>query len=1159
MVKRIIRYLLIGLLATSVSGAQESRGNLAGRVTDTSGAVVGGAQIQVMNTQTGVTIPTQTNDQGLFTVPFLIPSVYSVTVEHSGFKRLVRGNVLVLIDSNVQLDVSLTVGEVSQQVEVTAAPPLLNTVTPSLGTVLETKHILDLANAGGGVAEMAALAPGVAQGGGIAIHYAPFTNGTSRLVSNGGSLYANEWYFDGIPNMFASGTQPRIGFNPPPMMISEFKSMTVYYDASLGHTSGAIFNMDTRSGTNQYHGELHEYVANNILNANYAFNGGQPLAHFNDNRYGGAIGGPVFLPHLYNGNKGTKKTFFYYVYERHKFTSPDAVGYLTVPTAAERTGDFSALLSIDPSYQIYNPFSTTAAGDGVYQRTAFANNVIPTGLLSSTALNIMKLIPLPNAPGTTDGFNNYLEPLNLNDTEDVYAHFGRVDHTFSDRSRMFLRIDYDKWVEEELSWFGYGNPTSGNKDGRTDIGVALDEVYVLNPSTIFDFRYGLTAQEFPNEPLSPTSLPSLGFSPGFNALFPSKAPFPFMTFSDGATYTQFGDFNGLTLVDQSSLIHSFLASVTQQLHSHGLHYGVDFRLERANQRPFSPNTASMNFDSTYTNGPFSTSPASAIGQDLASFELGIPGTGGVVQTNSSYADSDHYFGFYLQDDWRATPRLTLNFGFRLDHETPEVERYNRAVVGFDNTAPNPIGAAATANYAVNPIPGLPVTDFHVNGGLLFAGGQNGRSFWSGQAVEAMPRIGFAYQVTPKTVIRGGYGIFYDTIGIYRSPAIQNGFSSVTPVNSSLNNGVGYVASMADPVPNGVIPPLGAAGGLSTALGQPLSVYARSRSIPYAQRYSLNVEREITSDFVLDVSYVGNIGGKLPVSTLINNTPASYLSTSPTRDQAVINALGTVYPNPFNGLAPSYTQTTTVAQLVTPYPEFGQITETTDIGRSNYNSLQVQLQKRFTHGYSIGIAYTFSRLMDAINYLNNTDPLPWYGVSAYDRPNVISVSNLFTVPVGRGKMIGSTMPKAIDYVAGGWQVNTIVSYQSGDALTWGDVLFNGNPSKVRLSASQRNLNHWFNTAGFNTSSADQLADNIRTFPLRLSNVRGDGQDLWNVAVLKDIPIHENLKLELRGEAYNALNHVNLTDPNTSPTSGSFGEVSGQNGNSRTVQVALRLLF
>ena len=1153
MVKRIIRYLLIGLLATSVSWGQESRGTLAGRVTDTSDAAIAGAQVQVTNMQTNVVIPAQTNGQGLFTVPFLVPSFYSVTIEHPGFKKLVRDNVQISVGSDVQVDLSLEVGETSEQVTVTTAPPLLNTTTGSLGTLVDTKQIQDLANAGGNVAELAALAPGVAQGGAIAIHYAPFNNGTSRLVSNGGSLYANEWTIDGVPNVFASGSVPRIAFSPPPVAISQFNAMTVFYDAALGHTSGAIFNMNTQSGTDKFHGELHEFLGNNDFNANYFFNGGAPAPHYTYNRYGGAIGGPVILPHIYNGNEGTKKTFFYYVFEESKFGNPESfVG--TVPTAPERMGDFSALLALDPSYAIYNPFSTVSLGNGQYRRTTFPNNVIPTNLLSSTALKVLNLYPQPNAAGTPDGFNNFIAHP-FNDFENYYTHFVRFDHTFSDRSRMFLRMDYDKWDEKQIAWFGSKNPGSGDEDGRTDAGIAFDQVFVLNASTIFDFRYGLTAQKFPNTPLNTVDLNSLGFSSGFSSLFPSgeKGPLPIMTFSN---FTQLGDI--VTTVTQTSLIHSFSGSLTQLVHNHTLHYGLDFRLERANQSPYSANSANLNFDSTYTNGPFSTSPASSIGQDLASFELGIPGSGGTVTANSSYADSDHWFGIYLQDDWRPIPRLTLNLGFRLEHETPVVERYSRAVTGFDNTSTNPISAAATANYAANPIPAITPSNFQVLGGLLFAG-PNNRSFWSGQAVEPMPRLGFAFQATPKTVLRGGYGTFYDTIGIYRSPAIQTGFSSVTPVNASLDNGVTYVASLANPVPNGLIPPLGAAGGLTTALGQSLSVYARTRSIPYTQRYSLSVERELTSDFVFSISYVGNLGLNLPLSHRINNTPASYLSTTPTRNQAVINYLGATVQNPFYGLAPSYTQTTSVAQLLTPYPEFGQITETQDSGRSNYNSVQIQLQKRFTHGYSVGVVYAFSRLMDSINYLNNTDPIPWYGVSAYDRPTVLSISNLLTLPVGRGKLIGSNMPKWADYAVGGWQLNTIVTYQSGDALSWGNVLYTGNLSDIRLSAGQRNLKQWFNTSGFVTASGQQLADNIRTFPLRLSNVRGDGQNLWNVAVLKDFPIRETLKLQLRGEFYNALNHVNLTDPDTSPTDGSFGMVSGQNGNPRTVTVALRLLF
>ncbi len=1103
-------------------------------------------------------IPAQTNDQGLFTVPFLVPSEYSVTVEHPGFKKLVRQSVAVQVGSEVQLDLSLTVGEVSQQVEVTAAPPLLNTGTASLGLVVGTKDIQDLPNASGNVGEFADLSAGVSSGGGIAIHYAAFNNGTSQLVSDGNSIFANEWTIDGVPNMFASGSVPRVAFSPPPMAISEFKVMTIFYDAALGHTSGAIINMNTQSGTDQYHGELHEFFGSDVLTANlfFANRAKQKPAAYTANRYGGAVGGPVILPHIYNGNKGTKKTFFYYVFEENKWGTPGTfVG--TVPTAAERTGDFSELLSLGPSYQIYNPFSTVLLSNGLYQRTAFPNNIIPpnSGLLNSTALKLLNLFPLPNTPGTPGGVNNYTQG-NVPDIENYFTHFVRFDHNFSDRSRMFLRMDYDDWDEKELAYYGSANPASGNHTRRNDAGLALDEVYVINPSTIFDFRYGITAQEFPNSPLNTADLGSLGFSSGFSSLFPAKtAALPTMTFTN---YSQLGDVIA-PLGYQSSLIHSFSGSVTELARSHTLHYGLDFRLERANGGPYTLNSATLNFDSTYTNGPFSTSPASSIGQDFASFLLGVPGTGGTVTTNSSYADQDLWYGLYLQDDWRATPKLTLNLGFRLEHETPVNERHNRAVAGFDDTSTNPISAAATANYAANPVPGLPPADFKVLGGLLFAGGQNGRSFWKGQSVEPMPRIGFAYHATPKTVVRGGYGVFYDTIGVYRSPAIQTGFSSVTPVLSSLDNGLTYSASLTDPVPNGLIKPLGAAGGLSTALGQPLSVYTIKRSIPYAQRWSLTVERELPAGFILDLSYVGNYGLHLPISQLINNTPASYLSTSPTRNQTVINYLSANYPNPFYGLASSYTKTTTRAQLLQPYPQFGQITETADIGRSNYHALQLELNKRFSHNYSVDIAYTFSRLMDAISYLNNTDPLPWYGISTYDRPERIAVSNLLTLPVGRGEPIGSSLPKWADYAVGGWQLNTLVTYQSGDALTWGNVLYTGKLSDIRLSASNRSISHWFNTSGFVTASSQQLADNIRTFPLRLSNVRGDGQYLWNFSLLKDLPIHNLMRLQLRGEAYNAFNHPNMSDPSVVPTSSAFGKVTSQDGYARTINLALRFLF
>ncbi len=936
------------------------------------------------------------------------------------------------------------------------------------------------------------------------------------------------------------------------MTISEFKVMTVFYDAAMGHTSGGIINMNTQSGTDHYHGELHEFLGNSYLNAKNYFAGSQKKPVYQDNRYGASIGGPVFLPHIYNGKN---RTFFYYAFEGNKWGTPQSYTG-TVPTAAEREGDFSALLALGSNYTVYDPDTTVLLPNNTYKRTPFPNNVIPSSRLSATAQTLVKLYPLPNAVGSVGGVNNYVL-TNLASIENYYAHFARVDHTFSDRSRMFLRADYDNWDEKENMYFGADNPASGHHDGRTNAGIALDEVYSITPLTILDVRYGLTAQKFPNSPLHiGLDLGDYGFASGFTSLFP-----PAVTALPNMTFTSFAELGESTAdIGESkytSVIHSFSGSITQLVKNHNLHYGVDARINRANQLPYSATQAALTFGSTYTNGPFSTSASSPLGQDFASFMLGIPG--GTVNINSSYADQDLWFGGYLQDDWRVTPKLTLNLGLRLEHETPVTERYNRAVSGFDSSATNPISAVALANYAANPMPGLPVADFAVRGGLTFSGGGNGRGFWKGQPIEVMPRLAFAYQADGKTVVRGGYGIFYDTIGVYRSPAIQTGYSATTSVLASLDNGLSYSANLTNPVPGGLIQPLGAAGGLTTALGQALSFYSPTLNVPYAERWSFNIQRELPGSYVLDVSYVGNHGVRLPVSPSINSTPNSYLSTSSVRDQATINYLNQTYPNPFYGLSSSYTKTVTRAQLVEPYPEFGTITDETDIGSSHYDSLQVELKKRFTYGYSVDVAYTHSRLLDALSYLNPADPHPWYGVSTYDRPNRLAVSALWDLPFGHGEWIGNSLPTSLNYLAGGWQLNSVVTYQSGDAFTWGDVLFTGKTSDIPLGSGKRSINEWFNTSGFVTSSSQQLADNVRTFPLRLSNVRGDGQYLWNFSAIKAVPIHDSLQVQFRAEAYNAFNHPNMADPNVTPTSSAFGKVTSMDGYAREIQLALRVLF
>ena len=364
--KRIFQLSLLGALIAVLALAQESRGTISGRISDSSGGVVSQAQITLVSEAQGTAVKGVSNQDGLFTIPYLLPGFYDIMVERTGFRKLERKQIEVRVGENTVLDLSLILGDVSQTVQVTASSPQLETGTASLGTVVDRHNISELPIASGNVAELVVLAPGVSNGGSIAIHKAAFNAGTSTLTTNGNALNANEFTIDGVPNDFASGSVPRIAFSPPPTTISEFKVMTTFYDAAIGHTSGAVFNMNTSSGENTVHGELHEFLQNGALNANGYFSNlaGQPKTNLPDNRYGGALGGPLYIPKLYDGRN---KTFFYYAYEGDKWDSFSGLNG-TVPTDAEKGGNFSSLLALGPQYQIYNPFTTTSLGNGTYQR-----------------------------------------------------------------------------------------------------------------------------------------------------------------------------------------------------------------------------------------------------------------------------------------------------------------------------------------------------------------------------------------------------------------------------------------------------------------------------------------------------------------------------------------------------------------------------------------------------------------------------------------------------------------------------------------------------------------------------------------------------------------------------------------------------------------------
>ena len=707
----------------------------------------------------------------------------------------------------------------------------------------------------------------------------------------------------------------------------------------------------------------------------------------------------------------------------------------------------------------------------------------------------------------------------------------------------------------------------------------MDDVLVLSPSTVLDLHYGITQEETPEQRLSAgIDLSSFGFSPALLSLLnPKTQTFPniFLNSSTdllkgtnfscnrsciGKSFSGFGNFNNGD-GNITGMLHQFAGTMTTSHGSHDLHYGAEFRLYRsfANNRPFDISPG-FQFLANYTNGPFNNSAAAPIGQELAALELGIPTTGQITRS-ASYAIQNTYVGWFLQDNWRITPRLTINAGLRLESESSVTERFDRSVRGFNTTDANPIAAQATANYTKNPIPQIPVSQFQVRGGLLFAGPE-AHNLWDQPSITWLPRFGIAYQIEKNTVIRGGFGIFYDTIGVNRSPAIQIGFTATTTLVPTLDNGQTYVATLANPFPNGLsTAPVGAAGGLATGLGQSLTFYPTSRLQPYSQRWSFDVQHLLPAGFLIDVGYVGNKAIHLPVSRNINSTPQQYLSTLPARDQVTINSLSAQVPNPFFGLNSIYPSTIQVADLLRPFPEFGDIIETRNNGSSWYHALQMRAERRFVHGYTLNAAYTWARLSEATTYLNDGDVNLYRSIGSIDRRHRVALSGIWEVPVGRGRPFFSDMDGPLNAIFGGWQLNGSYTWQSGAPLSFGDVIFTGtSPDQINLPSGQRSVDQFINTTLFERSSSKQRQFDIRTFPKMFSNVRGPTQLQFNMSAFKDFIFADRWLLQFRAECYDVLNHPNFNDPSTSSvTSSNFGTITGQGSPSREFQLALKLSF
>ena len=1109
--------------------------------------MIPGVKIHSVQKETGAKSDTVSGGDGQFVIPFLTPGHYEVTAESAGFRRYVRTGLQVSTDERMTLDITLEVGQAAESVMVSSETTLLETSSASVGQVITSRQIENMPMAGRTPLVLAQLSYGVIPTSDPKF-YRPFDNAGPSDFSIGGTPgRSNDLLLDGAPNTTGNS---RVAYNPPVDAVAEMKVEVFNTDAAYGHSGGGTVNVVMKGGTNSFHGSLYEFNQVSRLAATPFFTNlaGLKKQVTRFNQYGGTIGGPVTIPKLYSGHD---KLFFFFGYEGIKDSIPNPSTH-TIPTPAERNGDFSALLSNGTNYQIYDPQTGVVEGARI-RRTPFPNNVIPANRLSPVALKYLQFYPQPNQPGRADGGDNYLS--NTDGEINKFGGFlGRLDVNFSSRHKLFVNARYNDRLGSKGNFVGRSplDQTAILGLNRTNWGSTIDDVVTISPTMVLDTRVNWTRFEEPRPNFSTGfDLTTLGFPAAVLAAAPKKV----LPATSMDRFQGIGDSGGVELPFDNFQIFSNLTKVAG---NHTLKVGTDLRWARESGIDFGYASGNYTFSTNWTRGPFDNSTGAPLGQDFASFLLGLP-TGGGLDINSFRTNQAGYYAFFIQDDYRVRPNLTLNLGLRHERDLPTTERFNRSVNGFDFTTLNPVNAAASAAYNANPIVEIPVGQFKVPGGLLFANSSN-REVYRTHAKYIDPRFGFAW--TPAllgggTVIRGGAGVFIfplNTTGVN-----QLGFSQNTAFVPTQNSYLTPYATLSNPFPTGILQPTGSALGLSTFLGKNLTYFNPNPLNPYSIRWNLSVQRQIGKNLVAEVGYTGNHAVHLGVNRELNFIPRQYLSTSATRDQPVIDRLSANVANPFAGLIPGTNLNGTSlarSQLLLPFPEFTSITaQAGSEGSSYFHEFGARIEQRFSNGFSLLANYQYSRLMEKRNRLNPSDTFLQKRIAAEDRPQRLVISGSYDLPFGKGKPLLGNANRLTDLAVGGWIVNSIYTVQPGPALEWGNVIYLGGD----IQLNTRHISRTFDTSRFLTNSQQQLASNIRAFPTRFNNLRADGVNNLDASLLKNFMLKEYLKMQFRFEAFNALNRAEFDIPVLNPVSSAFGRTQAQANLPRRIQMALRLVF
>lgn len=1133
----------ICLLAVLSLSGQEYRATLLGVINDSSGASVPGARVTVTNIESGVRSKTEAGPDGTYLVPFLLPGSYGLMVEREGFKAYRRSPVELRVNDRTRIDVKLEVGQITEQVTVSAESPLLEMASASNGQVIGNQAVTYAPLSGGNVFQLAQLAPGVQFAAANLKWQRPYDNGAwAELSINGGRSGSNEFLIDGVSNTRIMQNSRNDGsYVPPTEATQEFKVQTNSYDAQYGRTGGGIINVSIKPGTNRFHGVGYESMRRVSLRANETVNNAnrtrRPDATFD--QYGFEIEGPVTLPKLY---RGKDRTFFMFALEKmRKVESP--YGQTTVPTQAERGGDFSQTFAPNGSvYTIHDPLTVhlnpnyvagkpISAGNLQYIRDPFPRNMVPKDRINATAPEVMKDIPLPNASGDPVTHINNLYDVWSGGYKMPYKNIiTRVDHTFTERWKVFGRFNHNG---RQDPWWNPHRMTGRSEPGykvRANYGSVLDAVGTLGPTTIVSLRAGYNW--FVDGDYYKSMDPyGLGLPKNLVSQLPAQDLYPTFELS-GFLMPRARPGPQSKPAQQSSETYGYQASLTRIQGPHSMKFGGEYRILHDILKSFGDTAGTYNFNRGWTSlGPEADSIYT--GNSIASFLLGYMSSAVVTMQPQTYT-SWHYRVLYFQDDWQVNRRLTLNLGLRWDFQSPAVERHNRQNRGFDFTARSP--------YQV---PG-----YDLRGGALFAGANGApRGAFNPDRSNWQPRVGLAYRVldAKPLVFRAGVGRFYlptvDTGGMV-------GFSQSTNVQTGTANYLPY-HTLANPYPNGLIPVPGASLGLKTQVGDAYTFNDPTRKIPYVWQYSAGFQYELTPGFLMDATYSGSRTQKIGVGKSINYLTPEQL------------AMGTAYlsaavPNPFYGVLPIQTSRGGQASiqrrnLLLAYPQFSGLTANNQsIGRSWYNAFQFKAERRLKHGLSLLASYTVSKNMEAAQFKNPQDAQLARELAAFDMPQLLTLNGIYALPVGPGKTwlnrgIGS-------HLIGGWVVSFFSLMQSGVPVGLSDWDLRGDP---RLAAGQT-LNRWFNTS--KDLWIQRAPDTLRTTALRSPNIRRHTRPQYDVSLTREFRIREGHIFQFKANAYNITNTPLFNFPDTNPASAKFGRVDlPQRNDPRQVELGLRYAF